>query len=54
MAKATRRSSGSKKAVKDLKPKGEVKGGKLMGEILSNVSKTRAEISATFARNARA
>ena len=27
---------------------------KLMGEILSNVSKTRAEISMTFARNARA
>ncbi|MBR1142069.1 hypothetical protein [Bradyrhizobium sp. AUGA SZCCT0431] len=27
---------------------------KLMGEILSNVSKTRAEISMTFARNSRA
>jgi hypothetical protein len=27
---------------------------KLMNEILSNVSKTRAEISMTFARNARA
>jgi hypothetical protein len=27
---------------------------KLMGEILSNISKTRAEISMTFARNARA
>ncbi len=27
---------------------------KLMGEILSNVSRTRAEISMTFARNARA
>jgi hypothetical protein len=27
---------------------------KLMGEMLSNVSKTRAEISMTFARNARA
>jgi hypothetical protein len=27
---------------------------KLMGEILSNVSKTRAEISMTFARNTRA
>jgi hypothetical protein len=27
---------------------------KLMGEILSNVSKTRSEISMTFARNARA
>ncbi len=26
---------------------------KLMGEILSNVSKTRSEISMTFARNAR-
>jgi hypothetical protein len=26
----------------------------LMGEILSNVSKTRSEISMTFARNARA
>ena len=26
---------------------------KLMGEILSNVSKTRAEISMTFARNSR-
>jgi hypothetical protein len=31
-----------------------VAGGKLMGEILSNVSKTRSEISMTFARNARA
>ena len=29
-------------------------GGKLMGEILSNVQKTRSEISMTFARNARA
>lgn len=29
-------------------------GMKLMGEILSNVSKTRAEISMTLARNARA
>lgn len=28
--------------------------GKLMGEMLSNVSKTRSEISMTFARNARA
>lgn len=55
MAKASKRGSGSKKAVKDLKPKsGQVKGGKLMGEILSNVSKTRAEISMTFARNSRA
>ena len=27
---------------------------KLMGEILSNVSKTRSEMSLTFARNARA
>ena len=27
---------------------------KLMGEILSNVSKTRSEISMTFARNAHA
>ena len=27
---------------------------KLMGEILSNISKTRSEISMTFARNARA
>jgi hypothetical protein len=27
---------------------------KLMGEMLSNVSKTRSEISQTFARNARA
>jgi hypothetical protein len=27
---------------------------KLMGEVLSNVSKTRSEISMTFARNARA
>lgn len=27
---------------------------KLMGEMLSNVSKTRSEISMTFARNARA
>lgn len=27
---------------------------KLMGEILSNVSKTRSEISMTFARNSRA
>ena len=27
---------------------------KLMGEILSNVAKTRSEISMTFARNARA
>jgi hypothetical protein len=27
---------------------------KLMGELLSNVSKTRSEISMTFARNARA
>jgi hypothetical protein len=27
---------------------------KLMAEILSNISKTRAEISMTFARNARA
>ena len=26
---------------------------KLMGEVLSNVSKTRSEISMTFARNAR-
>jgi hypothetical protein len=44
------------KKVKDLAPKAEVKGGdgKLMGEMLSNVSKTRAEISMTFARNARA
>jgi hypothetical protein len=33
-----------------------VKGGspKVMGEMLSNVSKTRSEISMTFARNARA
>jgi hypothetical protein len=31
-----------------------VAGGKLMGEILSNVSKTRSEISMTFARNSRA
>lgn len=32
-----------------------VSGGlKLMGEILSNVSKTRSEISMTFARNAHA
>ena len=29
-------------------------GMKLMGEMLSNVSKTRSEISMTFARNARA
>jgi hypothetical protein len=29
-------------------------GGTLKGEILSNVSKTRSEISMTFARNARA
>lgn len=28
--------------------------GKLLGEMLSNVSKTRSEISQTFARNARA
>ena len=27
---------------------------KLMGEVLSNVAKTRSEISMTFARNARA
>lgn len=27
---------------------------KLMGEMLSNISKTRSEISMTFARNARA
>jgi hypothetical protein len=27
---------------------------KLLGEILSNISKTRSEISMTFARNARA
>ena len=32
----------------------QVTGGKLMGEMLSNVSKTRSEISMTFARNARA
>ena len=31
-----------------------VAGGKLMGEILSNVRKKRSEISMTFARNARA
>ena len=31
-----------------------VSGLKLMGEVLSNVSKTRSEISMTFARNARA
>jgi hypothetical protein len=31
-----------------------VAGGTLTGEILSNVSKTRSEISMTFARNARA
>jgi hypothetical protein len=31
-----------------------VAGATLMGEILSNVSKTRSEISMTFARNARA
>jgi bacteriocin-like protein len=30
-----------------------VSGLKLMGEVLSNVSKTRSEISMTFARNAR-
>ncbi len=32
----------------------QVTGGKPMGEMLSNVSKTRSEISMTFARNARA
>jgi hypothetical protein len=34
----------------------QVAGGslKLMGEILTNISKTRSEISRTFARNARA
>lgn len=44
----------SEKAIKDLAPKAteEVQGGK--GEMLSNVSKTRAEIAQTFARNARA
>lgn len=34
---------------------GTTQGGvKLMGEMLSNVSKTRSEISMTFARNSRA
>lgn len=47
-AKATR--------VANLAPKAQVKGGdgKLMGEVLGNVSKTRSEISMTFARNVRA
>lgn len=31
-----------------------MQGLKLMGEMLSNVSKTRSEISMTFARNSRA
>jgi hypothetical protein len=35
-------------------PAGSMGSYKLMGEILSNVSKTRSEISMTFARNARA
>jgi hypothetical protein len=55
--------AGAKKKVGNLTKKGlskakaaAVKGGnlKLMGEMLSNVSKTRSEISQTFARNARA
>ncbi len=43
----------ARQGMKDLRPKQEVRGGKLMGEILSNVSKTRSEISQTFARNSR-
>src|SRR5262249_51853470 len=56
MAPKKNRTAGAKK-VKDLKPTvDQVKGGdlKLLGEMLSNVSKTRSEISKTFARNARA
>jgi hypothetical protein len=54
VSKATKRSA-NQKAIKDMKPKsGQVKGGKLMSETLSNVQKTRSEISMTFARNARA
>jgi hypothetical protein len=49
-------------AFQKAQPKNRVAGGenivaaglKLMSEILSNVSKTRSEISMTFARNARA
>jgi len=53
----------AKKKVKDLSKKPvsakkaeKVRGGeiKLTGEILSSASKARSEISATFARNARA
>lgn len=47
--------------IRDLEPRAaaeseDVTGGSLtlMGEMLSNVSKTRSEISQTFARNARA
>jgi hypothetical protein len=70
MAKTTKRGSKakvrSKHALKDLPPSSDqpVKGGgavddmmsslKVMGEILSNVSRTRAQISETFARNSRA
>ena len=53
---AKKKTRGAKK-MKTLAPKTEaVQGGnlKLMGEMLSNVSKTRSEISQTFARNARA
>jgi hypothetical protein len=50
VAKATNRSSGKRKAVKDLKVKSE----KVKGGTLASVSRTRSEISMTFARNARA
>lgn len=59
-AKAARKA----KAVRNLPPQQDPNGGflvqeamaglKVMGEVLSNVSKTRSEISMTFARNARA
>jgi len=49
--KGTKATAGSKRVVKDLPA---TDGHAVKGGMLSNVSKTRSAISATFARNARA
>jgi hypothetical protein len=54
VAKASGRTSSRKKAVKDLAPNAAAKGDQEVMGGTSNVSKTRTEISMTFARNARA
>lgn len=55
MSRKTTKAGGTAKKVKNLAPKTEeVKGGTPVTQMLSNVSKTRSEISMTFARNARA